>query len=35
MTVDARAVRFSWNEFCGPTATDEFGEVNDFTIEVR
>jgi subtilisin len=28
-------VRLSWSQFYGPTATDEYGEVNDFAIEVQ
>jgi subtilisin len=28
-------VRLSWNQFYDPDATGEYGEVNDFTIEVQ
>ncbi|NEU57914.1 S8 family peptidase [Halorussus sp. MSC15.2] len=28
-------VRLSWNDFAGPSATGEYGEVNDFTVEVQ
>ncbi|MFC7081446.1 S8 family serine peptidase [Halorussus caseinilyticus] len=28
-------VRLSWNAFDGPSATGEYGEVNDFTVEVQ
>ncbi|WP_137283881.1 S8 family peptidase [Halorussus salinisoli] len=28
-------LRLSWGSFYGPTATDEYGEVQDFTIEVQ
>jgi subtilisin len=28
-------VRLSWYDFYGPSATGEYGEVNDFTVEVQ
>jgi uncharacterized membrane protein len=28
-------LRLSWGSFYGPKATDEYGEVEDFTIEVQ
>ena len=28
-------VRLSWYDYYGPSATGEYGEVNDFTVEVQ